>query len=103
MEKPAKILELDGISAEPVEAHWGLYEGYVQKYNEIQERLDGAETGAANQIFSDYRSYRAAITFAIGGLKTHQLYFNNLGNGGGLPLDALSERLERPLRGLHPF
>ncbi|HMO01287.1 MAG TPA: hypothetical protein PKD59_17890, partial [Miltoncostaeaceae bacterium] len=64
MEKPDKILKLDGISAESVEAHWGLYEGYVKKYNEIMERLDGADRSAANQIFSDYRAYRSAITFA---------------------------------------
>ena len=35
--KPDKILKLDGISPESVEAHWALYEGYVKKYNEIQD------------------------------------------------------------------
>ena len=103
MEKPDKILKLDGISAESVEAHWGLYEGYVKKYNEIQERLDGADRGAANQIFSDYRSYRSAITFAIGGIKNHELYFSNLGNGGGQPSDALAGRLKHHFGGLDAF
>ncbi len=103
MEKPDKILKLDGISAESVEAHWGLYEGYVKKYNEIQERLDGADAAAANQIFSDYRSYRSAITFAIGGIKNHELYFGNLGNGGGSPDDALGGRLEQHFGGVDAF
>ena len=40
--KPDKILKLDGISAESVEAHWALYEGYVKKYNEITEKMAAA-------------------------------------------------------------
>lgn len=99
IEKPDKILKLDGISAESVEAHWALYEGYVKKYNEIMERLDGADRAAANQIFSDYRAYRSAITFAIGGIKNHEVYFQNLGNGGGAPSDSLAGQVERDLGG----
>lgn len=103
IEKPDKILKLDGISAESVEAHWALYEGYVKKYNEIMERLDGADRSAANQIFSDYRAYRSAITFAIGGIKNHEVYFQNLGNGGGSPSDALAGQIERDLGGQDAF
>ena len=96
--KPDKILKLDGISPESVEAHWGLYEGYVKKYNEIQEKLHGADRGAANQIYSDYRGFRSAITFAIGGIKNHELYFQNLG-GGGSPSDALAAQVEKDFGG----
>lgn len=96
--KPDKILKLDGISAESVEAHWGLYEGYVKKYNEIQEKLHGADRGAANQIYSDYRSFRSAITFAIGGIKNHEVYFQNLG-GGGSASDALAGQVEKDFGG----
>lgn len=94
MPKPDKILHLDGISAESVEAHWALYEGYVKKYNEIQERLAGADRGAANQIYSDYRGLREMLTFAIGGIKNHEVYFDNLGAGGGSPSDGLGSQIE---------
>ena len=40
--KPA-LLELDGISRETVEAHYKLYEGYVNKRNEILRELDGVD------------------------------------------------------------
>ena len=66
MPKPDKILKLDGISPESVEAHWGLYEAYVKKYNEVMEKLPGADRAAANQIYSDYRGLREMLTFAIG-------------------------------------
>ena len=36
--KPA-LLELDGISRETVEAHYKLYQGYVNKRNEILGKL----------------------------------------------------------------
>ena len=40
--KPA-LLELDGISRETVEAHYKLYQGYVNKRNEILGKLDGID------------------------------------------------------------
>lgn len=101
--KPDKILKLDGISAESVEAHWALYEGYVKKYNEITEKMAGADRAAANQVFSDYRAYRSAITFAIGGIKNHEVYFQNLGGDGSSPSDALAGQLERDLGGHDAF
>lgn len=91
--KPDKILQLDGISPESVEAHWALYEGYVKKYNEIQEKLAAADRGAANQIFSDYRGLREMLTFAIGGIKNHEVYFDNLGPGGGEPTDGFAKHI----------
>jgi Superoxide dismutase len=84
MAKPDKIFTLDGISPESVEAHWGLYEAYCNKYNEIAERLQAADQGAANQIYSDYRALRENLTFAIGGIKNHEVYFDNLGPPGAL-------------------
>ncbi len=95
IEKPDKILKLDGISAESVEAHWGLYEAYVKKYNEVQEKLTGADRSAANQIYSEYRGLREQLTFAIGGIKNHELYFQNLGNAGGSPSDVLAGQVEK--------
>jgi superoxide dismutase, Fe-Mn family len=99
MAKPDKILSLDGISAESVEAHWGLYEGYVKKYNEIMGKLAGADRSAANQIYSDYRGFREMLTFAIGGIKNHEIYFSNLSAKGGSPSDALAAQVEKDFGG----
>ena len=38
--KPA-VLELDGISRVSIEAHYKLYQGYVNKRNEILGKLGG--------------------------------------------------------------
>jgi Fe-Mn family superoxide dismutase len=103
MDKPAKILELDGISAESVEAHWGLYEAYCKKYNEVQEKLEGADRSSANQIYSDYRGLREMLTFAIGGIKNHEVYFSNLSADGGSPSDGLADQLGTDLGGVDAF
>ena len=50
--KPA-LLELDGISREAVEAHYKLYQGYVNKRNEILGKLGDVDLSAANQVYSE--------------------------------------------------
>ena len=90
-----ELLELDGISRAAVEAHYRLYEGYVAKRNEILGRLGAAELDAANQAFSDYRSLKVDLSFAIGGIKNHELYFEHLGGHGGDPSGQLADMLDR--------
>ena len=79
------MYELDGISRASVEAHYKLYEGYVAKRNEILGRLAEVDLAAANQVFSELRALKVDLSFAIGGIKNHELYFGHLGGGGGDP------------------
>ena len=93
--KFASIRELNGISRESVEAHYKLYEGYVNKRNEILGKLGDADLASANQVYSDLRSLKVDLTFAIGGIKNHEIYFDHLGGGGGEPDGAIRELLFR--------
>ena len=92
--KPA-LLELDGISRESVEAHYKLYEGYVNKRNEIMERLGEIDLAAANQVYSDVRALKVDLSFALGGIKNHEIYFEHLGGGGGDPDGLMGELISR--------
>ncbi len=92
--KPA-LLELDGISRESVEAHYKLYEGYVNKRNEILEKLNDVDTTAANQVFSEIRGLKVELSFAIGGIKNHEIYFEHLGGDGGDPDGPISGLIKR--------
>jgi Fe-Mn family superoxide dismutase len=92
--KPA-LLELDGISRESVEAHYKLYEGYVNKRNEIMGELDELDVSSANQVYSEVRALKVDLSFAIGGIKNHEIYFDHLGGGGGEPDGAIRELLFR--------
>jgi Fe-Mn family superoxide dismutase len=92
--KPA-LFELDGISREAVEAHYKLYEGYVAKRNEIMGKLGEVELGSANQVYSEFRALKVDLTFAIGGIKNHEIYFDHLGGTGGEPDGAIRQLLAR--------
>ena len=97
--KPA-LLELDGISRAAVEAHYKLYQGYVAKRNEILGRLEGADLDSANQVYSDLRSLKLDLSFAIGGIKNHEIYFDHLGGDGGDPEGAIRDLIVRDFRSI---
>ncbi len=87
--------DLEGISARTMTEHYKLYQGYVNKYNEIMAKIESVDRGSANQTFSDIRSLKVDLTFAIGGVKNHELYFGHLGGKGGEPPSEIKRQLER--------
>ncbi len=89
------LLELDGISRETIEAHYRLYQGYVAKRNEILGKLATVDLGTANQAYSELRSLKVELSFAIGGIKNHELYFEHLGGTGGDPKGAFGDLVAR--------
>jgi superoxide dismutase, Fe-Mn family len=92
--KPA-LFELDGISREAVEAHYKLYEGYVSKRNEILGKLAEVDLSAGNQVYSEVRGLKVELSFAVGGVKNHEIYFEHLGGEGGDPTGLIGDLIER--------
>ena len=90
-----ELLEMDGISRASVEAHYKLYQGYVAKRNEILVKLAEVDLSTANQVYSDVRALKIDLTFAIGGVKNHEVYFEHLGGGGGDPTGSIASLIER--------
>lgn len=91
----ASIRALDGISERTMREHYELYKGYVSKYNEIMGKLETADRASANQTFSELRSLKVDLTFALGGVKSHEIYFGHLGGRGGKPEGKLTELITR--------
>ncbi|HVV57977.1 MAG TPA: Fe-Mn family superoxide dismutase [Gaiellaceae bacterium] len=92
--KPA-VLELEGISRETIEAHYKLYQGYVAKRNEILGKLADVDLSTANQTYSELRALKVDLTFAIGGIKNHEIYFEHLGGTGGDPGGVFGSLVKR--------
>jgi len=88
------IYSMEGISRKTVEEHLKLYNGYVNKYNEVMQKLEGVDKSTANQVYSDLRSLKVDLTFAIGGVKNHEIYFSHLGGKGGNPTGSLLKAIE---------
>jgi Fe-Mn family superoxide dismutase len=91
----ASIRELNGISKRTMEEHYELYKGYVAKTNEIQKKLDTADRKSANQTYSELRALRVDLSFAVGGVKNHEIYFGHLGGNGGTPTGRVAEMIKR--------
>jgi len=89
------IKELDGLSEKTMTEHYKLYEGYVKKANEIEEKLSGVDLTLSNQIFSELRALKTEYSFALGGIKNHELYFSLLGGDRALPSGKLLEKIEQ--------
>jgi Fe-Mn family superoxide dismutase len=92
--KPA-LFELDGISRAAVEAHYKLYEGYVAKRNEILGKLASVDLASANQVYSELRELKVELSFAVGGIKNHEIYFEHLGGDGGDPDGLIGQLIAR--------
>ncbi len=90
-----ELLRLNGISRVSVEAHYRLYQGYVAKRNEILGRLQQVDAGAANQVYSELRALKVDLSFALGGIKNHEVYFEHLGGDGGDPSGAIGSLIVR--------
>lgn len=91
------LFEMKGMSKKTVEEHLKLYQGYVNKYNEINEALVSLgddEYGRANQVFSRLRELKVELSFAWGGVINHELYFSHLGGGGGMPEGRLLKQIK---------
>lgn len=94
--KKFELKGLEGISENQISQHRDvLYVGYVNKLNEIEERLKSVDITKANQVFSDLRALKTDETFALNGVLLHELYFENLGGKGGEPSGKLAELITR--------
>jgi len=96
-QKPMPFSSLNGISDKTNEIHHGkLYAGYVNKRNEVEEKiskLSPEDLSAANQVYSLYRGLRAEETFAANGMILHEIFFSILG-GDGVPKGPCFEKIK---------
>lgn len=85
--------KVEGLSDAQLKAHFGLYQGYVNKLNEIWEKLSSADRSKANYSFGEYSELRRREPVAYNGTVLHELYFANLGKEGE-PAPELKKAIE---------
>lgn len=89
MEYQARAFDLpvlSGLSKESVDAHLGLYAGYVKNFNAISAAIEGllADPEKNALAISELRRRHA---FEFDGMKLHELYFSQF-EGAAVPLNA---------------
>lgn len=90
----ALIGSVDGLSEAQLKAHFGLYTGYVNKLNEIEEKLRSADPAQSNYSFGEFSELKRREAVALNGTYLHELYFENLAPNRGEISSALKSRLE---------
>lgn len=83
------------MSSKLMSEHYKLYEGYVKKANEIQEKLKTVDLSAANATQSDLRALKLGYSFAVNAIKSHELYFTNISGKGSQPQGWLAGAIEQ--------
>ena len=93
---PLKYKEVQGISAKTFSEHFKLYEGYVNKTNEIYEKIASrfADPSKSAGTYSEYGEAKRQLSFNLGGMWNHKLYFHDFENGAGTkPSESLSRAI----------
>ncbi|MEI6190775.1 MAG: superoxide dismutase [bacterium] len=87
--------ELKGISQNTMGVHYGkIYQSYVKKWQEIQDKLKTTDESTANASFSDLRELKIEESFVSNAIVLHEAYFDVLGGAGepgGEVIDAIKK------------
>lgn len=69
---------IDGLSDKILEAHFGLYKGYVARLNLIEQELVKADKAHTNYSWGNWSELKRREAVAFNGAYLHELYFDNL-------------------------
>ncbi|MCB9812308.1 superoxide dismutase [Candidatus Nomurabacteria bacterium] len=88
------IPDLEGISADTIENHLALYQGYVKHVNLIRDKIAAYSNDPDNNAFAISEMQRR-LGFEFGGMRNHEYYFAQFEGGAKeLPDDSLKRKLE---------
>jgi len=82
--------QIEGMSERQLRAHFGLYQGYVKKSNEIEKKIEnrlknadsadshGSNSNDASYSYSEYSELQRRRAVPYNGAYLHELFFENL-------------------------
>jgi superoxide dismutase, Fe-Mn family len=97
------LAQCDALSQGSLQSHVRLYEGYVQKYNELMEKRDGLLARGPAAAATDLDGLKADISFALGAIKNHELFFDLLGPETAEPHGVLAEAIVKSFHSLPQY
>jgi superoxide dismutase, Fe-Mn family len=94
---PNKLFDLDSISEDTMNQHKAIYERFVTRHNDIAAVLNQVKRAPehASSTYSPLRVLKVELTFALGGVRNHELYFKQLGGKGGKPGGELAKQIDQ--------
>lgn len=97
MQLSERLFHMDGISEDTINEHQAMYERYVKRYNDIVTVLGQVhrEPEHCSSTYSPLRVLKVELTYALGGVRNHELYFKQLGGKGGKPQRDLAQQIDQ--------
>lgn len=90
-----EIPEMTGISADTIKNHLGLYSGYVNNVNLIQDKIAAFSHDYENNALAISEMQRR-LGFEFGGMRNHEYYFSQFEGGSKpLPEETLKNKIAR--------
>ncbi|HLI46401.1 MAG TPA: superoxide dismutase [Geobacterales bacterium] len=87
--------QIQGISVRTNQEHYKLYQGYVNRWNEILEKLKTADRSKANATYSEFSELKRQETFNANGKILHELFFPTILGGDGKPKGEILEKIKQ--------
>ncbi len=78
-QKEFQLPELEGLSKKQIDAHLGLYAGYVKNVNLLIEKIDGLKEQGGPELAELSRRFG----FEFNGMRLHEYYFEQFEQGEG--------------------
>lgn len=95
---------INGISKKQLDQHYKLYEGYVNKLNQIWKISDTFPNfDGSNPTYSKMRSLKLGESYSLDGVKLHELYFKNMDYRYNKPFGNILELIRRDFKDYNKF
>lgn len=102
--KEYNFSSVQGITLKQLQEHYKLYEGYVSKINEIWNIPNNAKDFQnSNATYSKMRSLKLGETYALDGVKLHELYFQNMTGASNNPAGEIVRLIKREFNSYENF
>ncbi len=92
-----RFATIEGISANQLKQHVGLYQNYVKKVNDIVIALNAPtmDLSKVNATYDPFRELHVEQSFALNGVILHEYYFENMGGNRTAPSEALKDAMAK--------
>lgn len=89
-EQSFDLPDLTGLSEKQIEAHLGLYSGYVKNINHLRDQIHDLETTDKEKYAYAIMELRRRLGFEFNGMRMHEYYFAQF-EGGAQAVDEGSD------------
>lgn len=91
----SSVRDLNGIPSRTMQHLYDTYRVWVDKTNDVLQRMPSPDIHTANPVFSELRSYKTVLPGLLGEVRNYECFLSALGGKGGQPTALLADLIQR--------